>query len=107
MIHIIQFIQHAGLTNDVKDHRLTTRTVTLNPFLNFLCWNMEYHLEHHMYPMIPSYNLKKLHALIKDQLPPAKKNLWEAYKEIIPAILKQAKNPNYKIDVQLPNTKLT
>ena len=107
MIHIIQFIQHAGLTNDVQDHRLTTRSVKLNPFLNFLCWNMEYHLEHHMYPMIPSYNLKKLHELIKDQLPPAKKNLWEAYKEIIPAIVKQAKNPNYKIDVQLPNTELT
>ncbi len=107
MIHIIQFIQHAGLTNDVQDHRLTTRSVKLNPFLNFLCWNMEYHLEHHMYPMIPSYNLKKLHELIKDQLPPAKKNLWEAYKEIIPAIIKQAKNPNYKIDVQLPNTELT
>ena len=107
MIHIIQFIQHAGLTNDVQDHRLTTRSVKLNPFLNFLCWNMEYHLEHHMYPMIPSYNLKKLHELIKDQLPPAKKNIWEAYKEIIPAILKQAKNPNYKIDVQLPNTELS
>ena len=107
MIHIIQFIQHAGLTNDVQDHRLTTRSVKLNPFLNFLCWNMEYHLEHHMYPMIPSYNLKKLHELIKDQLPSAKKNLWEAYKEIIPAIVKQAKNPNYKIDVQLPNTELT
>ena len=107
MIHIIQFIQHAGLTNDVKDHRLTTRSVKLNPIFSFLCWNMEYHLEHHMYPMIPSYNLKKLHALIKHQLPPAKKNLWDAYKEIIPAILKQAKNPNYKIDVQLPNTKLT
>ena len=107
MIHIIQFIQHAGLTNDVQDHRLTTRSVKLNPFLNFLCWNMEYHLEHHMYPMIPSYNLRKLHELIKDQLPPAKKNLWEAYKEIIPAIVKQAKNPKYKIDVQLPNTELT
>ena len=107
MIHIIQFIQHAGLTNDVQDHRLTTRSVKLNPFFNFLCWNMEYHLEHHMYPMIPSYNLIKLHELIKDQLPSAKKNLWEAYKEIIPAIVKQAKNPNYKIDVQLPNTELT
>ena len=102
MIHIIQFIQHAGLTNDVQDHRLTTRSVKLNLFLNFLCWNMEYHLEHHMYPMIPSYNLKKLHELIKDQLPPAKKNLWEAYKEIIPAIVKQAKDPNYVLKVDLP-----
>ena len=52
--------------------------------------------------MIPSYNLKKLHKLIKDQLPAAKKNIWDAYKEIIPAILKQAKNPNYVLKVDLP-----
>ena len=68
---------------------------------------MEYHLEHHIFPMIPSYNLKKLHELTKDQLPPAKKNLWQAYKEIIPAIIKQAKNPDYKIDVPLPDTQPT
>jgi len=106
MIHIIHFIQHAGLTNNVQDHRLSTRSVKLNPFLNFLNWNMEYHLEHHMFPMVPSYNLKKLHELIKDQLPPIKKNLWQTYKEIVPAIIKQAKNPSYTIDVQLPNAEL-
>ena len=107
LFEIFGIIQHAGLLNNSKDHRLSTRDVYLNPIFSFLYWHMEYHIEHHMYPMIPSYNLKKLHALIKHQLPPAKKNLWDAYKEIIPAILKQAKNPNYKIDVQLPNTKLT
>jgi len=107
LFEIFGIIQHAGLLNNSKDHRLSTRDVYLNPIFSFLYWHMEYHIEHHMYPMIPSFNLKKLHALIKYQLPPAKKNLWDAYKEIIPAILKQAKNPNYKIDVQLPNTKLT
>ena len=107
LFEIFGIIQHAGLLNNSKDHRLSTRDVYLNPIFSFLYWHMEYHIEHHMYPMIPSYNLRKLHELIKDQLPPAKKNLWEAYKEIIPAIVKQAKNPKYKIDVQLPNTELT
>ena len=64
---------------------------------------MEYHLEHHMFPMVPSYNLKKLHELIKDQLPEPKIGLIGAYKEIIPAIIKQAKDPNYKINVAVPN----
>ena len=41
--------------------------------------------------------------LIKDQLPPPKKGFIDEYKEIIPAILKQAKNPEYKIDVKLTN----
>ena len=95
--------QHAGLLNNSKDHRLSTRTVKLNPIFSFLYWHMEYHIEHHMFPLIPSYNLKKLHEIVKDQMPPPKKGLFEAYREIIPALIKQAKNPDYKIDVQLPN----
>ena len=95
--------QHAGLQEDVKDHRLTTRTVYLNPIFSFLYWNMEYHVEHHIFPQVPSHNLKKLHALIKDQMPPARKGLWGAYKEIIPALIKQAKDQNYKIPLKVPN----
>ena len=34
---------------------------------------MEYHIEHHMFPQVPSYNLPKLHDMIKDQMPPPKK----------------------------------
>ena len=35
--------------------------------------------------------------MIKNQLPPSNKGLWGAYKEIIPAVFKQAKDSNYKI----------
>ena len=49
----IHFMQHAGLKNNVRDHRLCVRTVKLNPIFSFLNWNMEYHLEHHMFPNIP------------------------------------------------------
>ena len=64
---------------------------------------MEYHLEHHMFPQVPSHNLKKLHLLIKSQTPLARKGLLGAYKEIIPALLKQAKDPDYKIPLSVPN----
>ena len=102
LVMLMGLTQHAGLHEDVKDHRLTTRTVHLNPIFSFLYWHMEYHVEHHMFPQVPSYNLKKLHALIKDQMPPARKGLWGAYKEIIPALMKQAKDPNYKISLAIP-----
>ena len=42
--------QHAGLAEDVLDHRLNTHTVYMNPIVRFLYWNMNYHIEHHMYP---------------------------------------------------------
>ena len=64
---------------------------------------MEYHVEHHMFPQVPSHNLPKLHTMIKDQLPPARKGLLGAYKEIIPALIKQAKNPDYQIPLSVPS----
>ena len=63
---------------------------------------MEYHIEHHMFPQVPSYNLPKLHEMLKGQMPPARVGLWGAYKEIIPALFKQAKNPEYKIPLSIP-----
>ncbi len=58
-----------ALKADSWDHRESTRTVYLNPVLSFLYWKMEYHVTHHMFPTVPSYNLDKLHHHIKDQLP--------------------------------------
>jgi len=50
-----------------------------------------------MFPSVPSYNLPKLSKLIKDQLPKANTSLFDAYKEIIPAIIKQHKDNSYYI----------
>ena len=44
--------QHLGLAEDVLDHRLNSRTVYMNPFFRFVYWNMNYHVEHHMFPMV-------------------------------------------------------
>src|SRR5215469_13895537 len=48
--------QHAGLAENVLDHRLNCRTVYMNPVNRFLYWNMNYHLEHHMFPLVPYHN---------------------------------------------------
>ena len=56
-----------------------------------------------MFPTVPSHNLPKLHNLIKEQMPPAKKGLWGAYSEIIRTIMKQAKDPNYVLEVPVPS----
>ena len=83
---LVAFTQHAGLArNLLKIIRLTTREMYLNPILSFLYWRMEYHLTHHMFPTVPSYNLDKLHHHIKEQLPNPNDGLIDAYKEIIPS----------------------
>lgn len=94
--------QHAGLDEDVLDHRLNSRTVMMNPVLRFLYWNMNYHIEHHMFPMVPFYNLPALHEMIEDQCPPVYPSIWAVYREIIPAILRQVKEPTYYVRRVLP-----
>ena len=76
--------QHAGLAEDVLDHRLNTRTIYLNPINRFLYWNMGYHIEHHMFPMVPYHNLAKLHELMKADCPPPYNGLAEAYRGLSP-----------------------
>ena len=95
--------QHMGLKENSKDHRESTRSVRLNPIFSFIYWKMEYHIEHHMFPMVPSYNLPKLYEEIKDQLPKPQ-TLFQAYREIIPAVIKKSKNPDYFVTVKIPKT---
>jgi len=100
---LVAFTQHAGLARNVKDHRLTSREMYLNPVLSFLYWKMEYHLTHHMFPTVPSYNLDKLHHHIKDQLPRTNDGLIDAYKEIIPTIMRQSKEQDYFLKKDIPH----
>jgi fatty acid desaturase/1-acyl-sn-glycerol-3-phosphate acyltransferase len=49
-------------------HPLThTRTVLSNRVVSFLMCNLNYHLEHHLFPGVPWYNLPRLHALLADE----------------------------------------
>ena len=102
IVELFNQTQHIGLPENIKDHRYTTRSIRLNPIFSFLYWKMEYHVEHHMFPMVPSYNLPKLHELTKNQLPKPNTSLYNAYKEIIPALIKQYKDNNYFIKKQIP-----
>jgi fatty acid desaturase len=97
-------IQHGGLAEDVIDHRLNSRTCYMNPVSRFIYWNMNYHVEHHMFPMVPYYNLPKLHEIIKDDLPAPNPSIWAAYREMIPAVLRQRKDPDYYLRRELPPT---
>ena len=60
--------QHFSMQSDVIDYRESTRTIILNPLLSFLYWNMNYHVEHHMYHGVPCYNLPRLHKIISSDL---------------------------------------
>ncbi len=99
---LFNLTQHAGLSEDVRDHRLNTRTVYLNPVFAFLYANMNYHIEHHMFPMVPYYRLPELHEMMKADCPPAYRGLWAAWSEIIPALVRQRREPAWYVVRELP-----
>ena len=91
--------QHAGLREDVLDHRLNTRTVYINPVFRFLYLNMNYHVEHHLFPTVPYYNLPALHREIKAYLPPPRPSMFAAYRELLHALRQQRRDPSWELPV--------
>lgn len=100
--YLLNEAQHIGLSDQVSDYRLNTRTIILNPFLRFLYWHMNYHIEHHMYAAVPCYHLAELHDLIKADLPPCPKGLWQTWAQIIPILRRQKGQPDYQFTPELP-----
>ena len=98
------YMQHLGLAENVLDHRLNSRTVLMNPISRFIYWNMNYHVEHHMFPMVPYHALPRLHDRIKHDLPPAHPSVLSAFAEIIPALARQFRNPDWFVKRELPST---
>jgi fatty acid desaturase len=101
MLNVYALTQHAGLGENALDHRLNTRTVKMCVVNRFLYWNMNYHVEHHMFPMVPYYRLPELHEEVKHDCALVYPSMWAAYKEIIPAILRQLKDQEYYVRREL------
>ncbi len=103
ILQLTTMLQHGGLKADSWDHRESTRTVLLNPIHGWLLYfNMQYHIEHHLFPQVPFYNLPKLHGVIKNQLPPPNQGFIDGLVEMIPAIIKQSKDPQYYCSKKMP-----
>ncbi|HIG41032.1 MAG: fatty acid desaturase [bacterium] len=94
--------QHFGLNSDVTDFRLNSRTFTCSWLPAFYYWNMQYHLEHHMYPAVPFYNLPKLRKVIAHDLPPVTHGLVATWRELLEIRRNARENPNYQFVPDIP-----
>lgn len=95
LMTLLNSTQHLGLYEDTTDHRLCCRTFYTNPLLRFLYTNMNYHMEHHMFPMVPYYNLPLLHEEIKQDCPAAAPSFPAALRETLAALWRERKDPAY------------
>jgi len=73
----------------VPEHAVTTggnvftatRTVLSNKFVSFMLCNANYHLEHHLFPGMPWYNLPKVHKLLQSEYQRAGASVYLSYTE--------------------------
>jgi MocE subfamily Rieske [2Fe-2S] domain protein len=75
----------------------------MNPVSRFVYWNMNYHVEHHMFPMVPYHALPELHKEMRGDCPPPYTGFWHAYREIVPTLLRQLKDPTHFVRRRLPS----
>ncbi len=97
-------LQHGGLADNVTDYRLNTRTVYMNRVSRFIYWNMNYHLEHHMYPRVPYHALPELHKILQPDMPQPCTSILAGYRQMLPVLWRQLKNEQIYLQRPLPNT---
>jgi fatty acid desaturase len=102
LLYLLNNTQHVGLQDNVNDFRLCCRTILINPFLRFLYWHMNYHIEHHMYAAVPCYHLRRLHEAIKHELPPCPRGVVETWTGIGATLQRQRTEPGYQFAAPLP-----
>jgi fatty acid desaturase len=94
--------QHMGLTRNVPDWRVNAYSAEFGPVMRFLYWNMNYHVDHHMYAAVPFYNLPKLHAAIKPDLAVPIPGFWKGVLHIFRVKRRHAADPSYRYMPEFP-----
>ena len=68
-INYVRNAEHGACEVSIEMNCLrNTRSVKSNFIIRHLMWNMNLHAEHHLYPMIPFFNLPKLSYLLQQSL---------------------------------------
>jgi len=88
--------QHIGTQDNVADFRLCCRSFTLNPVVRFVYWQMNYHIEHHMYPAVPCYRLAQLHRVVAHEMPTSPRGIAATWREIAAIQRRQRIDPSYR-----------
>jgi fatty acid desaturase len=89
--------QHMCMAEDLHDHRLTTRSIRCNWLERQLYWNMNYHIEHHLFPSVPFHALPALSKSIADQLPSPPGGVIAANTNILKAVSRQRTEPHFNL----------
>lgn len=82
VMRFIRMTEHVGKPC-VREMKENTRTNYVTWPMQFLCWNMNYHAEHHYASSVPFYALPKLHEKLKDVIQVERRGYLGAHIDIL------------------------
>jgi fatty acid desaturase len=95
--------EHIGRLYNMKDQRLCTRSIRVSPFIHLLYWGLDDHVDHHLFPAVPSRNLPQLHRLLRKDLPEPR-GMIGCWAEIFAIAREKERNPlNEYVPMALPD----
>lgn len=86
--------QHMCMAEARPDHRETTRSVHCSLVGRYLYWNMNYHIEHHLFPGVPFHQLAALSSELTQVLPVPDRGMIKSNVDIIRIIMAQRSDPD-------------
>ncbi len=82
VMRAIRLTEHVGRPN-VDDMKENTRTSLVTRPMQFLCWNMNYHAEHHYAASVPFHALPALHEKLRGYVYVEKRGYLGAHLDIL------------------------
>lgn len=86
VMRAIRMTEHVGRPN-VSDMKTNTRSNLVSLPLRFLCWNMNYHAEHHYASSVPFHALPDLHRKLAGYIHTEKSGYVGAHRDIVSQLL--------------------
>ncbi len=93
---MFSLIQHVELKENASSILESTRSFNTNWFARLIYMNMNFHVEHHLYPQIPFHSLPNLNKVISYQLPKPDPGFWKTNWEVLLVVIKRSLGLNTK-----------
>ena len=91
---LFTLIQHVEMAENSPSIIDSTRSFRTNWLGRFLYVNMNYHIEHHLYPQVPFYALPQLNATIREQLPEPDPGFFRTNLEVLGVVIRRSLGRN-------------
>ncbi len=98
-MNLFILMQHVEMQANQSSIVASTRSFRTNAVLRFLYFNMNYHIEHHLYPTVPFHALPELSAELEAQLPKPDPGFLRTNVEVLKIVVRRSLGRNDRSSV--------